>query len=31
MGSDAAPYFAKLFLAHKEADLVKALTLALTL
>ena len=24
MGSEAAPFFAKLFLAHKEADWVKA-------
>ena len=24
MGSDLAPYFANLFLAHKEADWVKA-------
>ena len=24
MGSDPAPFFAKLFLAHKEADWVKA-------
>ena len=31
MGPDATPYFANLFLAHKEADWFKALNLALTL